>query len=170
MTKCLAQHSSAVPKRSPLGLDETAKPSKRPSNEARSDEHSQKVWVTEAKSDAGATDWEGITAEDVARIPYPGTSLPMNVAWSTDDSVVTFLHSESGQPSRQLWALRLPRAGGAVTRAAASQAQRFVTLPSQGDTEDALSTKEGLLQERRRNSYAVSHSFRPDLRHIFFAQ
>ena len=49
-----------------------AKPSKRPSNGARSDEHSQKVWVTEAKSDEGAMDWEGITAEDVARIPYPG--------------------------------------------------------------------------------------------------
>jgi len=85
-----------------------------------------------------------LTAEDVARLPCPGNLSPSSIAWSTDDSIITFLHS-SGQMTRELWAMRPPTQAGSP-----AEAWKFVTPPNEGDTEENLSLEEKLRRERQR--------------------
>ena len=84
-----------------------------------------------------------MSAEEVARLPCPGGSSPMSISWSTDDAIITFLHSESGQMSRQLCAVR-------PSAPAPCEISCFVSPPIDGDTEENLSHEEKLRRERQR--------------------
>jgi hypothetical protein len=46
-----------------------------------------------------------ITFEDIATFPRPGCSAPDSIAFSPDDSVVTYLASADGSLTRQLYAM-----------------------------------------------------------------
>ena len=40
--------------------------------------------------------------EDVARFPLPGTASPISLAFSPDDNILSYLHAEGGQLTRQV--------------------------------------------------------------------
>lgn len=42
--------------------------------------------------------------EDVARFPLPGTASPIQLAFSPDDNILSYLHAEGGQLTRQVCA------------------------------------------------------------------
>lgn len=44
-----------------------------------------------------------MNAEDVARFPLPGTASPISLAFSPDDNILSYLHAEGGQLTRQVW-------------------------------------------------------------------
>lgn len=46
---------------------------------------------------------EAMNAEDVARFPLPGTASPISLAFSPDDNILSYLHAEGGQLTRQVW-------------------------------------------------------------------
>ena len=46
-----------------------------------------------------------ITFEDIATFPRPGCAAPDSIAFSPDDSVVTYLASADGSLTRQLYAM-----------------------------------------------------------------
>ncbi|CAM9904025.1 unnamed protein product, partial [Ascophyllum nodosum] len=78
--------------------------------------------------------------EDVARFPLPGTASPISLAFSPDDNILSYLHAEGGQLTRQLW-------GVDVNTMAKKQ---LVVAPNSGDTEENLSLEEKLRRERQR--------------------
>ncbi|CBJ31782.1 putative dipeptidyl peptidase IV [Ectocarpus siliculosus] len=78
--------------------------------------------------------------EDVARFPLPGTASPIQLAFSPDDNILSYLHAEGGQLTRQLW-------GVDVNTMAKKQ---LGMPPHDGDTEENLSLKEKLKRERQR--------------------
>ncbi len=82
-----------------------------------------------------------IAVEEVARVPAPGTAVPVWLAFSPDDAFVTFLHDSGGGLVRDLYFFEV-----------ASGKRRTLTVPGpeQGLDEDHLSLEEALLRERRR--------------------
>eukprot|EP00752_Nemacystus_decipiens_P006477 g5831.t2 len=78
--------------------------------------------------------------EDVARFPLPGTASPISLSFSPDDNILSYLHAEGGQLTRQLW-------GVDVNTMAKRQ---LVVPPNDGDTEENLSLEEKLRRERQR--------------------
>lgn len=40
--------------------------------------------------------------EDVARFPLPGTASPISLSFSPDDNILSYLHAEGGQLTRQV--------------------------------------------------------------------
>lgn len=48
-----------------------------------------------------------IKIEDVAKMPVPGGSVPSNITFSPDGKLVTYLHSEPGKLTRNLYAFDL---------------------------------------------------------------
>ena len=81
-----------------------------------------------------------ITIEDVATYPYPGTAVPGNLQFSTDDTLITYLFSGEGSLVRQLYALN-PENG---------ETRQLVKPPGDGDTEENLTLEEKLRRERMR--------------------
>ncbi len=81
-----------------------------------------------------------ITLEDVATYPLPGTAVPGNLAFSPDDTLITYLHSPEGNLSRQLYAFDVATA---VTR-------QLVHPPGGGVTDETISLEEALRRERLR--------------------
>jgi dipeptidyl-peptidase-4 len=81
-----------------------------------------------------------ITAEEVAHFPLPGFTMPVQLAFSPDDSAISYLFSPEGTLSRQLYMLD-PDSGEAS----------HVTIPEgDRDVEEELSLDEKLQRERRR--------------------
>jgi dipeptidyl-peptidase-4 len=82
-----------------------------------------------------------IPVEEVARVPPPGTAIPVSLSFSPDDALVAFLHDRSGGLVRDLYFFDV--AGGE---------RRALTVPGaeQGLDEDHVSLEEALLRERRR--------------------
>jgi dipeptidyl-peptidase-4 len=81
-----------------------------------------------------------LTVEAVARYPRPGTSIPGRVRYAPDGRAVTFLFSETGGLSRDLWSLDL----------ATGQRTRPFVRPDEGITEANVSRDEALRRERLR--------------------
>lgn len=44
--------------------------------------------------------------EDVARFPLPGTASPISLSFSPDDNILSYLHAEGGQLTRQVCTMR----------------------------------------------------------------
>ncbi|CAN0202647.1 unnamed protein product, partial [Ectocarpus fasciculatus] len=65
---------------------------------------------------------------------------PIQLAFSPDDNILSYLHAEGGQLTRQLW-------GVDVNTMAKKQ---LVMPPNDGDTEENLSLEEKLRRERQR--------------------
>ncbi len=82
-----------------------------------------------------------IPVEEVARVPAPGTAVPVSLAFSPDDAFVTYLHDSSGGLVRDLYLFDV-----------ASGDRRVLTVPGpeQGLDEDHVSLEEALRRERRR--------------------
>ncbi len=97
-----------------------------------------------------------ITLEDVARMPRPGWAIPGGLAFSPDDSLVTYLYSPEGGLVRQLYAFN-PQTGQ----------RRLLVTPPGGVQEADLSLEEKLRRERQRQlelgvtSYAWSPKLTP---------
>ena len=81
-----------------------------------------------------------VDADDVARLPFPGTVVPGAIAFAPDGQSVTYLKSEDNSLSRVLW--RAPVGGGA--------ARVIARPPGGGDAEEAISREEALRRERQR--------------------
>lgn len=45
---------------------------------------------------------EEMNPEDVARFPLPGTASPISLSFSPDDNILSYLHAEGGQLTRQV--------------------------------------------------------------------
>jgi len=81
-----------------------------------------------------------VPVEEVARYPRPGTAVPRSLAFSPDDTLVTFLFSEEGTLQRQLYSLDIE----------SGKRSRLVDPPGGGVTEESLTLEERLRRERRR--------------------
>jgi dipeptidyl-peptidase-4 len=81
-----------------------------------------------------------IAAEDVARLPYPGTVVPGAIAFTPDGRAVTYLKSESNSLDRVLWRAEVAGAAPKVVARA----------PGGGDTDATVSREEALRRERQR--------------------
>jgi dipeptidyl-peptidase-4 len=81
-----------------------------------------------------------LTLEDVARYPRPGTAVPGRIGYAPDGRSVTFLASQTGGLSRDLWSVDL---------ATGARSTPFA-LPDEGVTEANVSREEALRRERLR--------------------
>ncbi len=81
-----------------------------------------------------------LTPEQVARYPRPGMAIPGKLRYSPDATFVTYLFSERGDLTRDLWALDL----------ASERKQRFLSPPGEAVTEGNISREEALRRERLR--------------------
>ena len=81
-----------------------------------------------------------ITLEDIATYPLPGNAIPVALAFSPDDRLVTFLHSSEGSLVRQLYQFE-PQTG---------EQHLLLTPPADGASEENLSLEEKLRRERQR--------------------
>ncbi len=83
---------------------------------------------------------EALTPAVVARLPLPGTNTPVQLRFSPDSRLVTFLYSEDGSLTRQLWAFD-PETG---------ERTLLVRPPGEGVTDANVSREEQLRRERQR--------------------
>lgn len=81
-----------------------------------------------------------IPIEDVATLPLPGMIHPIELAFSPNDRLVTYLFSPGGNMTRQLYAFD-PQSGAHSL---------LVEPPSGGTTEENVSLEEALRRERAR--------------------
>ncbi|MHB8574400.1 MAG: S9 family peptidase [Dehalococcoidia bacterium] len=81
-----------------------------------------------------------LTPARVAQLPLPGMNVPVQVRFSADGRLVTFLWSEAGTLTRQLWAYD-PEAGARAL---------LIQPPSDGDSSQSISREEALRRERQR--------------------
>lgn len=106
-----------------------------------------------------------IPLEDVARMPAPGLSVPVNVSFSPDGQLVAFLHAkDQNQLSRQLYALDVPQRR--VSLLAAPPEDRG----GAGNTEGNLSLEEKLRRERQRQMGVgiTSYAWSPAARRLLY--
>ena len=82
-----------------------------------------------------------IRLEDVATYPLPGMAIPSSFAFSSDDALVTYLHSAEGTLHQQLYAFS-PESG---------ERWQLLAPPGEGDQEATLSLEEKLRRERARS-------------------
>lgn len=81
-----------------------------------------------------------ITLQDAAAYPLPGAAVPHNIAFSSDNRLISYLFSADGSLTHQLYSFD-PQTGVQMLLADAQQA---------GNTEENLSLEEKLLRERQR--------------------
>lgn len=89
---------------------------------------------------AAPAEHEELTPAIVARLPLPGTNAPVQIRFSPDGRLVTFLYSEDGSLTRQLWAFD-PETG---------ERELLVLPPGEGVTDANVSREEQLRRERQR--------------------
>ncbi len=82
-----------------------------------------------------------IPVEEVARVPAPGMGVPVSLAFSPDDALLTFLHDSSGGLVRDLYFFDVVSGDRRALAVAGSE---------QALDEDDVSLEEALLRERRR--------------------
>jgi dipeptidyl-peptidase-4 len=83
-----------------------------------------------------------LSIEDLARFPRPGMAVPGKIAFSPDGRAVTFLWSQRGDLSRELWSLDLETGARTVILGAADVGG--------GATDANVSREEALRRERER--------------------
>ena len=93
-----------------------------------------------SSTSAATTASDSLTLQQVARLPRPGTVVPTSVAFVGDGSHVSFLFSDDGSLTRQLYALDL----------STGERRKLVDASGGGDTESNLSPAEKLERERKR--------------------
>src|SRR5919198_179644 len=81
-----------------------------------------------------------LTVADVARYPRPGTAIPGRIAYTPDGRSVTYLFSDRGDLTRDLWRLDL----------ATGRREKAFEPPGQGVTDQNVSREEALRRERLR--------------------
>jgi dipeptidyl-peptidase 4 len=81
-----------------------------------------------------------LTPDLAARYPRPGMAIPGRIKYSPDAKFVTYLFSERGDLTRELWSLEL----------ASGRKQRWLSAPGETITEENLSKEEALRRERLR--------------------
>lgn len=92
------------------------------------------------KRDSGEARSPAIPVEEVAKYPLPGMINPVQLAFSPDDRLLTYLLSPKGTLSRQLYAFDLE----------SGEQKTLVRPPDGGATEQSLSLEEKLRRERQR--------------------
>lgn len=90
-----------------------------------------------------------ISYEDIATFPRPGCSAPDSIAFSPDDSVVTYLASSDGSLSRQLYAMDI----------SSGQVRELCKPPSGTGEEETFSLEEKLRRERARQLHTGITSY-----------
>ena len=90
-----------------------------------------------------------ITYEDIATFPRPGCSSPDSIAFSPDDTVVTYLASSDGSLSRQLYAMDIMN----------GQVRELCKPPSGTGEEETFSLEEKLRRERARHLHTGITSY-----------
>ena len=90
-----------------------------------------------------------ISYEDIATFPRPGCSAPDSIAFSPDDSVVTYLASSDGSLSRQLYAMDISN----------GQVRELCKPPSGTGEEETFSLEEKLRRERARQLHTGITSY-----------
>ena len=90
-----------------------------------------------------------ITYEDIATFPRPGCSSPDSIAFSPDDTVVTYLASSDGSLSRQLYAMDIMN----------GQVRELCKPPSGTGEEETFSLEEKLRRERARQLHTGITSY-----------
>ena len=81
-----------------------------------------------------------LTPELVARFPRPGMAIPGKIHYSPDSTFITYLFSERGDLSRDLWRLDLDT----------GRKERWLSPPGEAITEENISREEALRRERLR--------------------
>ena len=81
-----------------------------------------------------------LTPELVARYPRPGMATPGKIRYSPDSKSITYLFSERGDLSRDLWRLDL----------ASGKPEHWLSPPGEAVTEENISRDEMLRRERQR--------------------
>jgi dipeptidyl-peptidase-4 len=81
-----------------------------------------------------------LTPELVARYPRPGLAMPGKIRYSPDSKSITYLFSERGDLSRDLWRLDL----------ASGKREHWLSPPGEAVTEANISKDEVLRRERQR--------------------
>jgi dipeptidyl-peptidase-4 len=82
----------------------------------------------------------GLTPEDVAHYPRPGTAVPGKIRYSPDTKLVTFLFSDAGDLTVDLWAFEL----------ATKRRERWLPQDRSGSGQSSLSREQELRRERTR--------------------
>lgn len=81
-----------------------------------------------------------LTPELVARFPRPGMAIPGKIRYAPDSKSITFLFSEQGDLTRDLWRLDL----------ASGKREHWLSPPGEAVTEENISRDEVLRRERQR--------------------
>jgi dipeptidyl-peptidase 4 len=81
-----------------------------------------------------------VTPELVAHLPRPGLAIPGNLHYSPDSRFITYLFSERGDLTRELWRADL----GTGAR------EHWLSAPGEAVTEENLSLAEAMRRERQR--------------------
>ncbi len=82
-----------------------------------------------------------IPYEEIARLPLPGTAVPVSLGFGPGDGVLTYLHSPDLGLDRRLYVLDLERPGAGPIE---------VRLDNAARSEDDLTLEERLRRERAR--------------------
>ena len=78
--------------------------------------------------------------EEAARFPLPGTAVPGSIAFTSDDKLVTYLHSPEGGLERRLFAYEI----------SSGRHSLLITAPQDSASEENISLEEALRRERLR--------------------
>jgi hypothetical protein len=90
-----------------------------------------------------------ISYDDIATFPRPGCAAPDSIAFSPNDSVVTYLASSDGSLKRQLYAMDI----------ASGQVRELCKPPSGTGEEETFSLEEKLRRERARQLHTGITSY-----------
>ncbi len=96
--------------------------------------------MTEGSPTVPAPFGDALTPARVAHLPAPGMNVPVQIRFSPDGQQISFLYSEEGTLTRELWAWD-PETG---------QRALLVRPPDGGDTDQNVSREEAMRRERQR--------------------
>ncbi len=96
--------------------------------------------MNDASSAASATSVDALNPARVAHLPAPGMNVPVLIRFSPDGQHISFLYSEEGTLTRELWAWD-PETG---------QRELLVRPTDGGDTDQNVSREEAMRRERQR--------------------
>src|SRR5579872_782322 len=81
-----------------------------------------------------------LTPELVARLPRPGMVAPGSIAYAPDGLHVTYLYSERGDLTHDLWRMHMPT----------GRCEKWLAPPGDGVDERSVPREEALRRERQR--------------------
>ncbi len=96
--------------------------------------------MTNARPDLTIATKVELTPARVAQLPAPGMNVPVQIRFSPDGQRISFLYSEDGSLTRELWAWD----------ARTGERELLVRPPDGGDTDANVSREEAMRRERQR--------------------